>query len=160
MQQEHDGRNDFDFFVGKWKGQNRRLRERLNNCHDWEEFEGHSVMHKILDGLGNFDEVTFHREAGIVKGATLRLYNPDTCEWAIYWASSSGANNLFPPMIGKFEGNRGVFYAFEPIQGRHIYTRFLWTVHHADACRWEQAFSVDGGQTWETNWETEFTREE
>jgi hypothetical protein len=156
---QRDGRTDFDFFMGKWKGVNRRLRERLKGSDDWEVFEGHSVVHKILDGLGNFDEVTFYRDGGQMKGVTLRLYNPESHEWAIYWASSAGVNNLFPPMIGKFEGGRGVFYAHEPFEGRHIFSRFLWIVHNENACRWEQAFSPDGGQTWETNWTADFTRE-
>lgn len=160
MQQERDGQDDFDFFIGKWKGYNRRLRERLVGSTEWEAFEGHSVVHKILNGLGNFDEVTFQREGGQMEGVTLRLYNPDTHEWAIYWASSAGANNLFPPMIGKFENGRGLFYAYEPYAGRHIFSRFIWTHADENTCRWEQAFSPDGGQTWETNWTADFTREE
>jgi hypothetical protein len=156
MQQERDGRSDFDFFVGTWKGYNRWLRERLAGSNEWEEFEGHSVIHKILNGMGNFDEVTMYREGGEMQGVTLRLYNPDTHEWA----SSMGANNLFPPMVGKFENGRGMFYAYELFGGRHIYSRFIWTSQNENACRWEQAFSIDGGQTWETNWTTDFVREE
>lgn len=160
MQEERDGRNDFDFFNGKWKGVNRRLRERLVGCTEWEVFEGHSVAHSILDGLGHIDEVTLERESGLMKGFTLRLYNPDTHEWSLYWASSAGANTIFPAMIGKFEGEQGFFYAYELIQGRHIYTRFIWTILNENSCRWEQAFSTDAGQTWETNWTADFTREE
>jgi hypothetical protein len=160
MQEKRDGRYDFDFLVGKWKSVQRRLRERLVGCTDWEVFEADLKMHKILNGLGNFDEVTMYREAGTQEGVTLRLYNPETCEWSIYWASSAGANNIFPPMIGKFENGVGHFYAYEPIQGQHIYTRFIWTVIHENECRWEQAFSTDAGQTWETNWINTFTREE
>lgn len=157
MPMQRDGRNDFDFLVGKWKGQQRRLRERLVGCTDWEVFESESVMHKILDGLGNFDEVILYRESGVMHGATLRLYNPDTCEWSIYWASSAGANNIFPPMIGKFVDGRGLFYAFELIGNQHILTRFIWTADDHTP-RWEQAFSIDAGQSWETNWVMDFTR--
>lgn len=157
--QEHDGRNDFDFFIGNWIGYNRRLRERLVGSNEWEEFTGHSVVRKILAGMGNFDEVTFVREAGQMEGATLRLYNPDTQEWSIYWASSAGANHLFPPMIGKFENGVGKFYAHEPYNGRHIFSRFIWTSADENNCRWEQAFSTDGGATWETNWTADFVRE-
>jgi len=114
MQAQRDGRNDFDFLVGKWKGLNQRLRERLVGSTDWEVFEGRLVMHKILGGLGNFDEATLYRESGQAEGANLRLYNPDTGEWSIYWASSAGANNLFPPMVGKFDNGRGVFTPMSP----------------------------------------------
>jgi hypothetical protein len=158
MPEERDGRNDFDFFIGKWKGHNRRLCERLKGSNDWEVFEGHSVVHKILGGIGNFDEVVFQREGGEGQGVTLRLYNPDSHEWSIYWASSSGGT-IFPPMIGKFENGRGLFYAHEPYEGRHVYSRFIWTHPNENECRWEQAFSTDGGQTWETNWTADFTRE-
>lgn len=159
MQAQRDGRNDFDFLVGKWKGLNRRLRERLVGSTDWEAFEGRLVMHKILGGLGNFDEATLYRESGQAEGANLRLYNPSTGEWSIYWASA-GEDNLFPPMVGKFEDGRGVFYAYEPVEGQHIYTRAVYTTLSNDACRWEQAFSADGGQSWEPNWICDFTREE
>lgn len=154
---QRDGRADFDFLIGSWTGHNRRLRERLAGCTEWEEFEGVSVARKVLGGAGNIDEVTFHRESGVQEGLTLRLYDPEAQEWSIYWASST-TSNLFPPMIGKFENGRGEFYAHETHAGKHIYSRFIWTVINENACRWEQAFSPDGGKTWETNWTADFTR--
>lgn len=157
MPNEQDGRDDFDFFIGHWKGQNRRLRERLKGCQDWEEFEGTSVVWKILGGMGNMDEVTFHRETGYAQGVTLRLFDPQTREWSIYWASSAGGR-LEVPMIGKFKEGRGEFYAREVFENQHIFSRFIWSVFSEDSCRWEQAFSQDGGSTWETNWVTNFTR--
>jgi hypothetical protein len=158
MSEIHDGRNDFNFFVGSWKGLNRRLRERLAGSTDWEVFESRLVNHKILNGLGNFDEVSLYREASLLEGVTLRLYNPDTQEWAHYWASSAGANTL-SPLTGKFDKDCGTFYAYELIQGQHIFVRFLWRVFNNDSSRWEQAFSTDAGQSWETNWICDFTRE-
>jgi hypothetical protein len=160
MQAQRDGRNDFDFLAGKWKGLNRRLRERFAGSTDWETFEGRLVAHKILGGSGNFDEATLYVESGQAEGVNLRLYNPDTGEWAIYWASSAGANSLFPPMVGKFENERGVFYSYEPVAGQHIHARAIYTTLSKDAFRWEQAFSTDGGQSWETNWICDFTKED
>jgi hypothetical protein len=157
MQTEHDGRDDFDFFIGRWKGHNRRLRERLKNCDEWEEFEGTSVCRKILGGIGNMDEVTFHRDTGYAEGFTLRLFDPKSQEWLIYWAASSGGK-LELPMIGKFENGRGEFYAHEVFENRHVYSRFIWSEITGTSCRWEQAFSIDGGKTWETNWIADFTR--
>lgn len=158
MQQDCDGRDDFDFLVGTWKGYHRRLRERLANCQEWEEFEAHLTMKKILGGMGNFDEITMHREERDMLGATLRLYNPDAQEWSIYWASDTGASDIFPPMIGKFENGVGKFYAYETHKGKHIYSRFIWTSQDDHHCRWEQAFSTDGGATWETNWTMAYVR--
>ena len=159
MTQPRDGRHDFDFLFGSWIGHQRRLRERLNNCTEWEEFESTTEARPILDGIGNIDEVTMFRETGTFKGFTLRTYDPATQEWYIYWATGLGGP-VGTPMIGRFDGSgRGEFYAYEPIADKgHIYTRFIWTVHSPDSCRWEQAFSPDGGKTWETNWTMDFTR--
>ena len=159
MQAQRDGRNDFDFLVGNWKGTNRRLRERLVGSTDWEEFEGRLDVQKILSGMGSFDEATLYIGSDQVEGVNLRLYNPDTDEWTIYWASP-GTSNLFPPAVGKFEDGRGVFYSYEPVAGRHILVRSTYTTPRKDALRWEQAFSNDGGQSWETNWVFDYTREE
>lgn len=157
MQYEPEGRNDFDFFIGRWKGYNRRLRERLKDCHEWDEFEGISICRKILGGIGNVDEVTFNRKTGPTEGITLRLFDPKSQEWLIYWASSAGGT-LELPMIGKFENGRGEFYAHEVFENRHVYSRFIWSEITETSCRWEQAFSIDGGKTWETNWIADFTR--
>ena len=110
-----------------------------------------------LGGRGNFDETSMERESGRVEGMTVRFYNPDSGEWTIYWADSiNGFGSL--PMVGKFDENgRGLFYAHEPFKGRYIFVRFIWTAGMEKA-RWEQAFSEDGGATWETNWEMDFTK--
>ena len=76
MQTEHDGRKDFDFFIGRWKAHCRGLRERLKGSKDWDEFEGVAVVRKVLGGLGNIDEITMDRKNGRLEGTTLRLYNP------------------------------------------------------------------------------------
>ncbi|MEO8392868.1 MAG: hypothetical protein ABI700_07735 [Chloroflexota bacterium] len=153
-----DGRHDFDFLFGKWNGHQRRLRERLNNCTEWEEFESSTDARPILDGIGNVDEATMQRESGVLRGFTLRLYNPATEEWSLYWATGLGGQ-VGAPMVGRFDGNgRGEFYDFEPFAGIHIFSRFIWTVTGADTCRWEQAFSADAGKSWETNWTMDFTR--
>lgn len=155
-----DGRNDFDFFVGSWKVHHRRLRERLKGSTAWEEFEGTSVFRKILGGAGNFDENVMERESGRMEGVTLRLYDPQSEQWSIYWADSVRATLEMPPMVGKFENGRGEFYDQEVFEGRHIFCRFIWTPMSYTNCRWEQAFSQDGGKTWEMNWIMDFTRQE
>jgi len=157
MQTENDGRNDFDFFTGAWKMHHKRLKERLKGCTDWEEFEGTCVDKKILNGLGNFDEVIMHRRTGTVHAVTVRLFDVNLKEWSIYWAA--GASGILDvPMIGGFKDGRGEFYAQEIFEGRHIFSRFIWSNITADSCLWEQAFSVDGGKSWETNWIMEHKR--
>ena len=159
MPREHDGRTDFDFIIGRWKVHNRSLRERLKGSNDWQEFEGTSVARKVLGGIGNIDEITFDRETGPIEGMALRLFDPKSQEWSIYW-SSSVTGVLDTPMIGKFENGRGEFFAQEVHGNQHVYSRFIWSGITENSCRWEQAFSPDGGKTWETNWIMEFTRQE
>jgi hypothetical protein len=158
MQSTHDdGRHAFDFLHGKWQVQNRRLRERLIGCTEWEVFAGHSTVMPILNGLGNFDEMIVNRESGVFHGVTLRLFDVATGQWRIYWADGS-RGEVDVPMIGSFQAGQGTFYAQEFFHGRAVYSRFIWLVHSAESCHWEQALSTDGGQSWETNWTMDFTR--
>jgi hypothetical protein len=153
---EADGRADFDFLHGDWTVRNRRLEERLKGCTEWEEFDATCRARAILGGLGNMDEFTMGRASGQVRAITVRLFNPVSREWSIYWSAGSGRFDV--PMVGRFDGPRGEFYAHEVFEGRHIFSRFIWSVRSPYSCRWEQAYSADGGTTWETNWTMEFTR--
>jgi hypothetical protein len=155
--QIHDGRTDFDFLIGTWKVHNRQLKGWLKGSNEWIEFEGTSVARKILDGLGNIDEIAMERPSGLTYGMTLRLFNPQTQQWSIYWANSQ-LGTLDVPMIGEFKDGRGEFYDQEFFEGKPIFSRFIWSVFSPTSCRWEQAFSADGGKTWETNWIMDFTR--
>ncbi len=114
-------------------------------------------VRKILGGTGNFDELLMERQSGITRGATLRLYDLQSRQWSIYWADGiHGA--LTVPEVGRFQDGCGYFYAQEPFEGRMIFSRFIWSHDGDDASRWEQAFSEDGGKTWETNWTADFRR--
>ncbi len=157
MSSNASGAHDFDFFVGDWTIHHRQLRRRLADDTEWLEFSGTSRMQKILGGLGNLDETEIRSPRGAYHGATLRLFDPETGFWSIYWLDSRKPA-IDTPMVGRFENGVGFFYADEPFEGRPIRVRFIWTPVSASACRWEQAFSPDGGATWETNWIMEFTR--
>jgi hypothetical protein len=153
----NDGRNDFDFLLGTWKVHHRMLAERLKGSTDWKEFDGDTVNRKILNGLGNMDEYMIHWKTGPVHAIGLRLFDPESKEWSIYW-STNLTGTLDVPVIGGFRDGRGKFYSQEVFEGRHIYSRFIWSKITANSCQWEQAFSEDGGKTWETNWIMEFER--
>ena len=60
-------------------------------------------------------------------------------------------------MIGGFDGDTGIFEGEDTFEGRPIRVRFTWSRVDTPTPRWEQAFSDDGGRTWETNWVMEFT---
>ena len=158
MTQPNDGRSDFDFLHGEWSVRNRRLAARLRASTEWEEFGSTCRVRPILGGLGNMDELTIDAPSGRVEAVTVRLFSPASREWSIYWAASTGSGRFDVPMVGRFEGPRGEFYSQEVFEGRHIFSRFLWTAESSESCRWEQAYSADGGRSWETNWIMEFTR--
>ena len=157
MSAENDGRNDFDFLIGTWKVHHHMLKDRLKGSEEWIEFEGDTVGRKILNGLGNLDDNIIHMQTGPVQAMTLRLFNPASKEWSIYW-STDRTGTLDVPMIGGFKDGVGEFYSQEIFEGRHVYNRFIWSKITANSAQWEQAFSEDGGKTWETNWVMEFQR--
>jgi hypothetical protein len=151
-----DGARDFDFWMGSWKVRNRRLRERLKGSTEWDEFEAACDARPLLGGLGNEDEFRTDFWPGFI-GMTLRFFNPQTRQWAIYWVDSRrGA--LEPPVFGGFDGATGLFFGDDTFAGRPIRVRFIWRHEGARTASWEQAFSTDGGETWETNWTMDMTR--
>jgi hypothetical protein len=154
-----DGRCDFDFFMGTWQMKHYRLRERLTGCTDWEEFEGVCVARPLPGVLGNIDESIMHRDSGVLHGMTLRLFNPASQQWSLYWGSSA-LGKLDVPMIGSFKDGIGEFYSQELWEGRAIFNRFVWSRISPTYCHWEQSFSPDGGKTWESNWIMEHTRQD
>ena len=154
-----DGRSDFDFFIGSWTVQNRRLTERLAGSDQWEEFEATSVARHVLGGLGNVDRIVFGGPWTGQEGMTVRLYDPEAREWSLHWADNT-SGRLFTRLVGSFRDGIGTFYAQEAFRGRQVFSRFIWSDISSDRCRWEQAFSDDGGANWETNWTMQFTRQE
>jgi hypothetical protein len=152
------GALDFDFFHGRWRGRNRRLVERLVGCREWTEFDCTVECWPMLGGLGNVDEYRSEHLPGFVA-MTVRVFDPKARQWAIYWADNR-YGTLDPPMRGAFEGDLGIFFGGDFHQGRAVLCRFHWRRGTPTNLgpRWEQAFSADGGQTWETNWTMDFVR--
>lgn len=149
--------SDFDFLLGAWKVRNRKLRERLKGSNDWFEFDATHVSRPLLDGLGIEDEFRCHYDDGPFTGMAFRFFNPATKQWAIYWADNR-RGVLEPPVYGSFDGDHARFEGEDTFEGRPILVRFDWTRVDTDTPRWEQAFSDDGGRTWEPNWIMEFSR--
>ena len=150
---------DFDFFMGRWNVHNRRLRKRLAGSDEWDEFEATSVARSLLDGLGNEDEFRTDYDGGFI-GMSFRFFDSVKRRWSIYWADTRRGGELDPPVFGSFSGDTGVFEGSDLFEGRPIIVRFTWSGVTTPTPRWEQAFSEDGGETWETNWVMEFTRAE
>jgi len=156
---QHDGQHDFDFEIGTWKIHLKRLDHRLVGSTTWVEFDGTSVTRKVWDGRADLEEFEVDSPTGHIQGMTLRLYDPQTQQWSLYWATSkSGA--MGPPTIGEFKNGRGEFFDTEPSgpNGRAILVRFVWSDITPNSAHFEQSFSDDGGKTWEVNWITDQTR--
>ncbi|WP_369274447.1 hypothetical protein AB5J55_35010 [Streptomyces sp. R11] len=147
--------HDFDFFHGEWDVVNRRRTDFLDPDSDWEEFPATSRCRPLFDGAANIDEVDMPHLGS--KGLTLRLFDRETEQWSLTW-SSSRTGKLFPPVFGRFEGERGAFHGDDAHDGKDVRVRFVWSGISATTARWEQAFSTDGGETWLTNWTMDFTR--
>ena len=153
------GLHAFDLRVGKWIAHNKRLKERLAGNHEWVEFESTQTFWTLMDGYANVDENLFRIPGGEYRGTTLRAYDAGTGQWAIWWLDGRNPfGSLEPPVKGRFENGVGTFYADDTLRGKAIKVRFTWSGITATSAHWEQAFSPDGGKTWETNWYTDFRK--
>jgi streptogramin lyase len=152
------GPKDFDFEIGLWAVKHRRLKERLVDCREWEEFNGASDMRTILGGNGNVEDNIIEAPDGTYRAIALRSFDPSTNSWAIWWLSSLAPQAIDVPVVGSFENGNGSFFASDVLRGSPIQVRFLWLKTDTGSPRWEQAMSADQGQTWETNWTMDFRR--
>jgi hypothetical protein len=154
---QRDAQHDFDFEIGTWKTQLRRLQHPLAGSTTWIEYEGTSVVRKVWDGRANLVELEVDGPGGHIEGLSLRLYNPQSRQWSLNFANS-GAGTMSQPTIGEFSNGRGEFFDQEPFNGRTIFVRNVFTDITPNSYRFEQAFSEDGGKTWGINWIATDTR--
>ena len=151
----HDGAHDFDFEFGNW-----RVHHRTKRSGEWIEFEGTSSARGLNDGSSNVEENTFHRPTGDTQGIALRTFDRKKQKWAIWWVDSRDPHAaLDPPVVGAFVDGVGTFYSDGLLNGKQTRTRYTWSHITATSAQWEQAFSLDEGKTWDTNWVMQFHRE-
>ena len=158
-----DGSHDFDFLYGHWKMHNRRLLKRFAGSHDWAEFDSFDDARPLPGGLGDTDEYRTDFFKKDFVGLTVRTYDPRTGLWSIYWVDNLNMQGVMGiPEVGKFDGNVGVFEGTDTVNGKSVLVRYTWTLTPGDtkvAAHWEQAFSDDGGKTWETNFMNDLLRD-
>jgi hypothetical protein len=154
----HDAQHDFDFIFGRWKIHLKRRAAAANGADTWTEFDGYGRYRKIWDGRANLNEFEADSPSGHIEGLTLRTYNPQTHQWSLYWASSRDGI-LAEPQVGQFHDGVGEFYAQDKIDGKSIFVRYVWSKITARSVHFEQAFSADGGKTWDVNWISDMARE-
>lgn len=151
------GERDFDFEIGTWKTHVKRRLRPLTGSTTWVEMQGISTVKKILNGRANMVELVADGEGVHFEGLSLRLYNPQARQWSLNF-SNMASGTLEIPTIGEFKNGVGEFYGQESLGGRAILVRFVITPLMPDSIRFEQAFSDDGGKTWEVNWIATDTR--
>jgi hypothetical protein len=157
LPQERDGQHDFDFEIGTWQTHLSRLLHPLTGSKTWVEYKGTTVVRKVWNGGANLVELEVDGPAGHIEALSLRLYNPQSHQWSLNFSNRSGGT-MSPPTIGEFKNGRGEFFAQETLNGRAILVRFVMSDITPTSCHFEQAFSDDGGKTWETNWIATDTR--
>jgi hypothetical protein len=152
-----DGQKDFDWEIGSWTTHLKRLTKPLSGSTEWVEYDGTSDVRPVMGGRANLVELNVAGPAGRIEGISLRLYNPQAHQWSVSFASAAGGV-LTPATIGGFRGGCGEFYAQDTWNGRAILVRFVISDITPTSAHFEQAFSADGGKSWEVNWIATDTR--
>lgn len=152
-----DGSHDFDFDHGSWRTRSSRLVEPLTGSTRWVELNGTTRVTPIWGGRANVAEFAADGPTGRIELISLRLFDPVARQWSLNF-STRGSGTWSVPMVGRFEGGRGTFYDQEEYRGRMVLVRFTFISLSPDEARSEQAFSDDGGKTWETNWINRYER--
>jgi hypothetical protein len=153
---ETSSKNDFDYLVGNWNIRNRTLKEHLAGSDAWDEFDATQECRPILLGLGNFDIFHTELDGKLFEGLTVRLFDPQTRLWTIYWADSD-AVKLDGGKVGSFDGDVGEFFGREVVAGKDVIVKFHWDKRNPKAPIYSRAFSADAGRTWEWNWYSNFS---
>jgi hypothetical protein len=152
---DRSGAHGFDFLFGDW-----RVHHRLKRANgEWWEFDGTVTNRALMGGASNVEEHIFTKPSGTTYGVALRAYDAEQNHWTIWWLDSRAMSGpLQPPNEGRFENGVGQFYADFTDSGKAIRSRLQWSHITATSARWEQAYSYDGGKTWDTNWIMTFER--
>src|ERR1051325_414502 len=153
-----DRNRGFDFHFGRWTTHVSRLLHPLSGSKTWAEYDGTSDVAPVWNGRASPFRLNVAGPAGRIQGLGLRLYNPETREWSLNWANSADPHFGVPTIRG-FARGRGEFVDQETFGGRAILVRNTFSGIAPASSRFEQAFSGDGGKTWETNWIMTFTKE-
>jgi hypothetical protein len=150
--------SDFDFLEGKWNVHNRKLKSRLSNSNVWEEFESTLHMRKTLNGMGNVENYYAMFGGKKFEGMAVRLFNPETKLWMVYWMDTGSMVMDKHPVTGSFENGVGKLYAKDSFNGKSVIVLYQWDARDKQQPKWSQAFSDDNGKTWEWNWEMTLTK--
>jgi hypothetical protein len=150
--------HEFDFFLGKWKVRHRRLKQRLAGSTDWEEYDGSTHCQSILGGIANFNDSIANRSGATYRSMGLRAFDARTNTWTDWHLDGRDPTKIALDGVGRFVDGVGIFHCDDTFEGKPIKVRGMFTPLTARSMQWEQAFSPDGGQTWETNYVMRYER--
>src|SRR6185437_9683754 len=156
--QVRDGSHDFDLELGAWNFRVKRMTHPLSGSRQWIELDGRTKTCRVWSGRAQLEQMEVTGAGQSIEGLTLRLYNPQTRQWSLYWGTSKAGALGGPPNVGEFSNGVGEFYAQDTYNGRYVLIRYIWSRITANSAHFEQSFSEDGGKTWEVNWITDQTR--
>jgi hypothetical protein len=154
--ERHIGARQFDFLYGRWAVRNRTLAQRLVGSTTWKEWDAELDVIPILGGFGNLDRFRAVRDGLPYEGMTIRLFQPATATWSVYWLDDRHLA-VVPQVVGEMGESGGEFFGEETFDGSVVRQRFRWTHEEPERARWEQAYQQPDG-AWETNWTMNFTR--
>lgn len=148
---------DFSFQDGHWTVRHRTLRKRLAGNTDWLEFTGTTTAGPLMGGEAGYEDNVLDHPNGAYRAAGLRRFDRATGLWSIWWWDGR-FSEIDPPVVGRFENGVGTFFGDSELKGQAIRVRYIWDMPTPGVPRWQQAFSLDHGASWETNWYMEFRR--
>lgn len=150
--------DDWGFLAGRWTVRHRKLRKRLIGSREWDEFSGTFVNWPTLGGNGNVGDNLMNAPGGAFRGVGFRAWDPATREWLSWWLDGRDPRKIGTPLRGRFVDGVGTYFSDDEHEGRPVRARVTWSRITGTTARWEQAFSADGGDSWEVNWVSDFTR--
>jgi hypothetical protein len=148
---------DFDFLNGYFDVHHRTLKQAFADCDEWLEYDGTTTAHTYFDGQISIDEMRFPTKGSY--GLSLRVFDPVAEQWSIWWVNST-TMKLYPPVHGGWsaDGKSCRLVGEDSLDGFPILCSYEWSDVTEETAHWEQAYSSDGGKSWETNWIMDFTR--
>lgn len=159
LQSSAGGAQDFDFLTGYWKVHSLYRKVGLRGAKEWVEFDGRSEVKPLRNGLGNVGHYSGTRDGKRIEESTLRVFNPAGGDWSVFQDDAPRVRVLKEPIVGTFHGEKGEFFGNADVRGRTLRCRLIWIRADTRSPRCEQAFSEDGGRTWETKWIMTLTRD-
>jgi hypothetical protein len=152
---EQPGQRDFEPLLGHW---NFHLKVRLKpGSTQWIDYTGPGECKPLWHGRAQLDTIYLEGPTKHIEGLTVRLFNPKTHEWRLYWANSRDGL-IVVPQIGQFKAGHGEFYAQDQdSDDKTFLNKFDWSAMMSKP-HFEQSSSYDGGKSWEISWISDQTR--